>query len=170
MGNHHDGHTQFTVHTLKERKRLHEWFPGPVRWWTSSASNGQLKFAAREQYHAPLTTQLVPGNVSCTVGKTTDSENHQGAFAAVLLRPAGNLQRELDVPGTVWEFIRLFAGRSYRYWCVLHAVRSRLPEISETANGRCPWWWFRAVNGADQGGLAAPEWPNSYRNFTAVKW
>ena len=77
--------------------------------------------------------------VACTVGKAHKLEHFQGAGAAVLLRPAGNLQGELDVTehGAGVHQVELLEDHTDVGACFAQ-FESRLPEISKPPTVRVP--------------------------------
>ena len=117
-----------------------------------------------------LTTRKLVRVMTCTVGKTHELKHFQGAFAAVLLRPAGNLQRELDVTehGAGVHQVELLEDHTDVGACFTQFGVSLTGNL-EAANGQgAAGGGFQAVNEADQGGLTGARVADNCKDFTAV--
>ena len=171
MGNHHDGHTQFTVHTLKKRKNFMSGFRVQR---TGGLIRQQQGGAGRERtsntHTLLLTTRKLVRVMTCTVGKTHELQHFQGAFAAVLLRPAGNLQRELDVTehGAGVHQVELLENHTDVGACFTQFRVALTGNLEATDGQGAAGSGFQAVNEADQGGLTGTRVADNCKDFTAV--
>ncbi|CNJ22338.1 Uncharacterised protein [Mycobacterium tuberculosis] len=117
-----------------------------------------------------LTTRKLVRVMTCTVGKTHELKHFQGAFAAVLLRPAGNLQRELDVTehGAGVHQVELLEDHTDVGACFTQFGVALTGNLEATDGQGAAGGGFQAVDEADQGRLTGAGVADDCKDFTAV--